>query len=329
MSDVGTALPGYTAEDLLRIIDINHLQVSNDQVTVVRRGGTTLSQPDIERAALAFAEPQVKALIGDPGPNVVVIDGNFDQSQMGRIISPLSYVVAMFSQAVRQQTVQQTASSPRTENGTAQPRAVILEYYCELHTEKDDKLRGPQGLVSCITTQLILSLVANECLGEKEAVNLPHLRDQEEAYLADKRLDAVCRLFAALLHHVPPGVPVYCLIDGWSVYEREKSWQRDYDLVLDTFGRALGGGSDFKLLFTSPTACRDLGDFVRPNQRVSLRERFAGTGNWRGAGRGGLMGLARAATLPSAHRGFAPVYPRNGYEDSWNGDGHDQRSPAG
>ena len=92
MSEMGTALPGYTPEDLLIIIDVNHLQISNDASTVVRRGHT-LAPADIGRAADMIMEPQVKELLTSPGPGVVAIDGHFDRTQMGKI-SPLSYICA-------------------------------------------------------------------------------------------------------------------------------------------------------------------------------------------------------------------------------------------
>jgi hypothetical protein len=334
MSEMGTALPGYTPEDLLKVINVNHLRVTNDAVIVVRRG-PMLAPADIERAAHMIMAPQVKELLGNPGPSVVAIDGHFDHTQIGKI-SPLSYVCAMLTQALRQQSQQYAASfgsgspmSPQPEKGL--PRSVVLEYFCALHTVDDDDLRGPQGLMRCLTTQLILSLVANEWIGHADAVHLPHLRDGEEELLGQQNLDAVCRLFIALLRQVPRDVPIYCVVDGWSAYEREELWQADYDVVLNAFREAADasnpdGGANFKLLLTSPTACRWLGDFLIPGQKVSLRNRDVSGGNWRGAGRGGLMGLARAATMPDVNSGFGGGFPVDEYGQAWMGDGHDRRS---
>ncbi|KAK3312951.1 hypothetical protein B0H66DRAFT_569238 [Apodospora peruviana] len=346
VSERGTALPGYTPEDLLRIMDVNHLRVANDAVIVLRRH-TSLPPADVDRAATGMImAPQMKELLSmsTPGPCTVAVEGHFDRTQFGQV-SPLSYVSAMLSQALRQQSEQyataaaasQAPTSPTSPQlgsqhhrkgsfgaasvnggtGPSRSAAIVLEYFCALHTSADDDLRGPQGLLRCLTTQLILALVANEWIGHADAVHLPHLRDGEEELLRDQNLDAVCRLFVALVHLVPGGVPVYCLVDGWSAYEREeRMWQTDYESVLGAFRDAADagnpdGGANFRLLLTSPTSCRWLGDFVMPGQKVSLRNQREAR-NWVSPGRGGVKGLAkglaRASTMPDAafgaHHGF-------------------------
>jgi hypothetical protein len=182
-----------------------------------------------------------------------------------------------------------------------------------------------------LTAQLLLALVANEWIGPADAVTLPYLRDGEEELLQQRSHEAVCRLFAALVNLVPRGVPVYCLVDGWSAYEHDELWQADCeDVLYRGFNQAADagtedGGNPFKLILTSPTACRKLGDFVMEGQRVSLRNRNGRQGTWRTAGRGGLMGLARAATMPDAIYGFGGGFPADEPGRAWAGDGYDRR----
>lgn len=336
MLEMGTALPGYTAEDLLVIIDVNHLQMSNDASIVVRRGHE-LALADVGRATQMIMEPQVKELLSSPGPGVIAVDGHFDRTQMGKI-SPLSYICAMLSQALRQQSQQSAASfgrgspvsmSTQPEKGAS--RDIVLEYFCALHTADSDDLQGPQGLMRCLTTQLILSMVANEWIAHADAVNLPHLRDGAEELLLQRDLNAVCRLFTALIHVVPQGASIYCLVDGWSAYEREELWRADYEVVLNEFREATDAsnsdhGPNFKLLLTSPTACRWLGDFLIPGQKVSLRNRDASDGNWRRSGGGSLMGLARAATMSDVNSGFTGAFPVDEYSKAGMEGGYDRRS---
>ncbi len=265
--------------------------------------------------------PQVKVLLTNPGPNVVAINGHFDRTQMGKI-SPLSYVCAMLSQALRRQSHQHAAFpvSPQSEKGS--PGSIVLEYFCALHTEDDDDLHGPQGLMRCLTTQLVFSLLANEWISPTDPLSLPHLCDGEEELLAQYNVAAVCRLFTVLVRRVPRSVSIYCLVDSWSAYEYKEQWQTDYDDVLRGFHEAANasnpnGGASFKLLLTSPGICRNLGDFVMPGQRVSLRNRGVGG---RGTGRGSIMGLVRAATMPDV--GFPDQEP----EEPWADDGIDRRS---
>lgn len=308
MSEMGTALPGYTPVDLLGIMDVNHLRIAKDSAIVGRRG-PSFSAEDTELAAHMVMIPQVAALMHSPKPTIVAVDGHFDRSQIGKI-SPLSYMCSMLSQAIRQQPPDYAASSPTSpQPGRGTPRKVVLEYYCSLHTSEDDELRGPLGLMRCLVTQLILFLLSNGWLSQEEAVYLPYLRNVEDDLLQQRRLDAVCRLFAALTRHVPQGVPVYCFIDSWSAYEREDFWREDYDIVINTLRDAANAsspesGGNLKLLLTSATTSRWLVDILPREQRVSLRHRDGGAGYWRGAGRGSLLSVARAATLPHGNGGF-------------------------
>lgn len=330
MSEMGTALPGYTPEDLLRIMDVNHLRIGKDSAVVGRRGPSFAAE-DTEKAAHMVMIPQVATLMNSTNPTIVAVDGHFDRSQMGKI-SPLSYMCSMLSQAIRQKPNEYTPSSP----GTPQPemstsRKVVLEYYCSLHTTEDDDLRGPQGLMRCLVTQLILFLLANGWLGQEEAVYLPYLRNVEEDLLLQRRLDAVCRLFLALTRHVPQGVPVYCFVDGWSAYERDDLWREDYDVVIETLREGASpsspdGRGNLKLLLTSPTTSRWLTDILPREQRVSLRHREGGGRNWRGAGGGSLLNVARAATLPHANGGFVGGFSVDERGQTLMEEHHDRRS---
>ncbi|KAB5583584.1 hypothetical protein GE09DRAFT_1212161 [Coniochaeta sp. 2T2.1] len=332
MSEVGTALPGYTPEDLLRIMDVNHLRIAKDSAVVGRRG-PTFSAEDNERAAHMVMVPQIRALMSNTGPSIVAVDGHFDRSQIGKI-SPLSYMCSMLSQAMRQQSLENVASTPTSlQSAGGSPRKVVLEYYCSLHTTEEDDLYGPQGLMRCLVAQLILFLLANGWLGQDEAVYLPYLWNVEEDMLLQRRLEAVCRLFTALTRHVPQGVPVFCFVDCWSAYEREDLWRTDYEVVIATLREATnqsGGesGGNLRLLLTSPTISRWLVDLLPEDQRVSLRHRGGRGGHWRGAGRGSLVSVARAATLPHANVGFGMDFSLDSNGQLAEG-GHDRTPSTG
>ncbi len=333
MSDLGTALTGYVPEDLLKLIDVDSRQTFHDAAFAVRKS-STFPHSDMERAAHMIMAPEVKEFLSSSGPSIVAVDGNFDPTQMGHL-SPLSYVCAMISQVLRQQSQQYAASSmpgtpvsPQPEKGPPSC-SVVLEYFCAMHISADDGLRGAQGLMRCLATQLILSLVVNEWIGQADPVHLPHLRDGEEELIGQKNLVALCRLFAALVRLVPHGVAVYCVIDSWSVFERETLGRDDYDVALNGFREIIDeaagpdGGANFKLLVTSATSGRWLEDFLLPGQIVSLRQ---GEGKaWHGVGRGGLMGLARVATMPDTNHGFGGRIPVDEYGRPIVEDTYDRR----
>jgi hypothetical protein len=48
--------------------------------------------------------------------------------------------------------------------------------------------------------------------------------------------------------------------------------------------------------------------------------------NWRGSGRGSLIGLARAATMSDANSGFTGGFPVDEYSGAGMGEGYDRRS---
>jgi hypothetical protein len=325
MTERGTALPGLTPTDLLAAVHVHHLRVSADAQRVVR-ANPTLPQADVERCAMVIMAPQIKQLLspGRGGSGTIVVDGRFDRAQMGKV-SPLSYVCAMVAQALRSQAQPQSPPTsplsekpPPTSNG-----CIVLEFYCALHAstldESDDDLSGPQGLLRALIMQMILGLAATEVIiNADEPVRLPHLRDGEEELLVQQELGALCRLFVELVRLVPEDTVVYCLVDGWSAYERDL-WHTDYDALLNMFHDVtVDSGASFRLLLTSASSCRWLGDFVLPGQRVSLVDREANGREWCGSARGGLKGLARAATMSDGGMGLSSGYydGNGGVEDN-------------
>lgn len=309
LSDRGTAVPDFTPADILKMLDIDHVRLMSDSRVVMRKG-MAMEPADIEFAACIMTEPQVKQLLNSTsGSSVVSADGHFDRTQMGKV-SPLSYICHLLSQMMREVSqappllslAPTSPASPTTPHKRPVTSNIVLEYFCALHTADEDNLRGPQGLLRCLCRQLVLSMVANQWVSESNALLLPQLRDGEEELLARQDHGATCRLFNSLIRLVPEDASIYCIVDGWSAYEREELWQADCNTALEAFRDAIGirssqGGAAFKLLITSPTVSRSLDDLVQPHQRVSLRGRDGREGKWRGTGRGRLISVARVGTM--------------------------------
>jgi hypothetical protein len=285
----GKTVPKYTANGLLSTLDVNHLETSHDSFIVIKRA-QTLQQADVERAASMMMTPQVRDFLGNPGPSVIAIDGHFDRAQMGRV-SPMSYTCAMLSQALKQ--------LPASSDAGASRASIVLQYFCAMHVQDTDDLKGPQGMMRSLTAQLLFALVAGGWVGIKEALKLPHLRDGEEDTLAELKLAAICRLFGAIVHLVPKNVTIYCIVDGFSALEQDELWRPDYDAAIDGFREAVDASdpkaaADFRLLIASTTRSRLLpDDFIMPGRKVSL---LRGSGAGKGLGRGGFADLAKAAT---------------------------------
>ena len=257
-------------------MNVNHLHASHDAALVVR-AGQALPSTDIDRAARMFMAYQVKYMLNSPSSSVIAIEGHSSDSQIDGNGS-LSYQCAMLSQALRQLpqfNVVGTSIAPSSN--------IVLEFYSALHMADDDDLKGPQGLMRCLTTQLILSLVANEYISPTDAIYLPHLsKDREGELLVRQDLNAVCRIFAALALLALGNTAIYYLIDDRSAHERGNSELRPagYDITLSTFHDIsvsadtsnLDDVAGFKLPLTGPVPCQWLSDFFSPEEMAARHD---------------------------------------------------------
>lgn len=272
MGGRGTALPGYTAQDLLQNLGALKPEAQYDAARIAG-DSTMLDKTVIDKAAHLVMGPQVSELLNGTKSGIVPVSGHLSHDSSVGGISPLSYVCVMLANALRKQQQQsivspQLASQPGAEKEERKPDPyIILQYFCALHTHEDDILQGPQGVARSLTSQLISSLVEHGWLDKHDALPLPHLtadeNGEEEGLLSQGNLGAICRLFTNVIRIVPRGVPIYCIVDSFSVYESEKKWRGDYDTVLTAFRQAAGvapdgghgeaGGGIFKVVLTSPT----------------------------------------------------------------------------
>ncbi|KAM7183494.1 hypothetical protein V8F33_013541 [Rhypophila sp. PSN 637] len=305
----GTALLGYTAEDLLRIMNVNHLRITTDEIHVLRKHAA-LPAAEIDRATRGImSAPAIKELLSvappaspddlGPGPGVVSIEGHFDRTQITQVTA-LSYVCAVLSQALRQQSEQQVymynlqQSSSKSPTGPASPTSplgppdspfrpptfspsIVLTYFCALHTSSDDPLSGPQGLLRCLTTQLLLSLLSNDLINPSAPLDLPDLASpgtqdglaSEDDLLNSLNIHALSRLFSALVNTLPASTPIFIIIDSLSSYERDElnaesggTLRQAYDAVLEALiasmdaGNLETGGNCVRIVITSPTRSR-------------------------------------------------------------------------
>jgi hypothetical protein len=267
----------------------------------VLRARHSLDPVAVDRVAGMVTAPQVRELLllsrrgpedGDGG--MLAVDGHLDRAQTMRI-TPLSYVCATLTEALRHHT---SGNWGGDSGEILPPPSIALAFFCGLHTAEDDDLRGPRGLVRCLTAQLVVELAQNEWITEQEPIALACLREDDMDDAGQlPRLEIVCQLFHALLRLVPRGVSIFCIVDGFSSYEREEL-RGDFELVFDAFCSMVADpklGTAFRLLLTSPTASRWLPDCLPSTRRLSLRRAASRTSGV--AGRG-ITGLTRAASMP-------------------------------
>ncbi|KAE9373805.1 hypothetical protein N431DRAFT_407513 [Stipitochalara longipes BDJ] len=242
-----------TPKQLLGLMNVHHLRALDDEQHIIRRC-QSLDSEAISHAATIFQTTQVQKLLQAPESGVVLVNGYTDRSQNTKI-TPITYVCATLTCALRR-----SASAN-----------VVLAFFCGQHSSSQDDLLGPQGLLRSLVADIVLSLAQNECILEAAPIWFPaSQRDFEELSFKD-----ICQLFFHLVELVPKEIPVYCVVDGISFYERE-GWREDYDIMMECFGSLIANNAvatAFKLLLTSPTVSRWLSDLMPSHQKISLRNK--------------------------------------------------------
>lgn len=148
-----------------------------------------------------------------------------------------------------------------------------LHFFCSQHVASNDGLRGPQGLVRSLISQLAKVVLGAGQSDPAEVATLTNLDTTTS-------MDRLCNAFQLLLEQLPLHTAVFCVIDDVSRFEKDE-WYADYVVLMDMLSSAVSWqGIMFKLLFTSPTKSRWLQGKVAPSQHIALR----GPGHEVGAG---------------------------------------------
>jgi hypothetical protein len=182
---------------------------------------------------------------------VLLVDANFDSNLAGRI-SPMSLLCAMMA-----------VQLPNPE------QKLWLQFFCGQYTRSADPLRGPQGMLRSILTQLLLDLYQRNMM----SLSFP---DASAVWTqaGPPPIDNLCRMLADLLRSFPTGMTVFCALDGISYFEVQEmaadlclAVECLRDLALD---RSLG--ARFKLLLTCGSRSKCVYRLVDPaSQHVTLR----------------------------------------------------------
>ena len=191
---------------------------------------------------------------------ILLIDGNTNSTDSGRI-SAMSYLCTTL-----------VASIIQTQE---EVDAVSLYFFCGLHIASNDELRGPNGMMRAILTDLLMELQQRKIL----SLDFVDNHDFREA-LECNDLRAICDAFLELVKQLPLDTPVYCIIDGLSLYEKMELLDDSY-LVIDKLNELV---SDqhlrpiFKVLLTSPHRSRFIRSKVSKEEHIFLQSGIADNG---------------------------------------------------
>jgi hypothetical protein len=129
---------------------------------------------------------------------------------------------------------------------TDDPNAIVIHFFCGLHSEASKPISGPKGLVRSLIAQLSL----------KHDFNLTFI--DNEAYregIRDHDMRTLCETFSAMVAQLPAICTLHCIIDGISWLDTSH-WRGDFAatiayicyLSVDPQCQAR-----FRLLISSPT----------------------------------------------------------------------------
>lgn len=286
-------------DQLLSALEVPYMEASNDLDYMLRQGKNF----DIVAQGQARWLLQIKQFQGwllSKDSDLLLVDGNadFDSSGPGRI-SPMSFLCATLVLSLLNN----------------RPRPVSLHFFCGLHVASDDSLRGPNGLVRSLITQLLLT---------QREFSLNFINSH--AYRKDlesQTLVALCHTFQQLVKQLPLDTLVLCVIDGISLYERAE-WQGDLAFVVDRLNEIVKDEClqpTFKLLMASPYTSRYTQRQVAPCQHVVLQ---AGNANGLSISQRSLgMSVSQPQTL-SGNPIRRPVPPRVELNDGEDDESSDE-----
>lgn len=186
--------------------------------------------------------------------DLLLVHGNLtDTSNSGVRISSLSVVSATIATAIAQQA-----------NGDA----IALYYFCGLRMSSNDDLGGPQGLLRCFTSRLLVGLKAKYDI----AASLNLLDGSYLEALQRRDIGCLCTVFRSILVQVPSYATVYCILDGIAWYEKAEMLQDLFSVLQSLYGMVEGAsqGSLLKVLLTSPFRSRRIASDMPTARQIFL-----------------------------------------------------------
>ncbi|KAI0813195.1 hypothetical protein GGR55DRAFT_561743 [Xylaria sp. FL0064] len=272
------ALPGFSRAQTIGTVDDSIMQPSVESLLEVLGGepvclkslndhGEILrkchqfSDRALRQAAYLKAGPEFQRWLDVTTPDILLVDGH---DKRGRI-SAMSVFCAMLVQALW--TIQKQATTP-------QSHITVLFFACGAHTEAEDILTGPCGILRSFIGQLLMSW-------PDQVPDLTFINETDGLlhHIQENRIDALCFLFQELLRQLPTESVVYCIIDGISLYETSHlAWTDSLGYVVEVLRDLIiadpmqeGLGPKVKALLVSADKSTDIYKLIPREKHVDLR----------------------------------------------------------
>ncbi|KAI9838307.1 MAG: hypothetical protein M1819_005575 [Sarea resinae] len=230
--------PSITREQLIELLGVVPEASVHDIEVSLKRGRDMKPQAQ-GRAEWVIRRPKFQEWFQSRKPQLLLVDGEPDSDGLARC-TPMSLLSATLVHSL-------SALEP----------VIAIHFFCGLHTEAEDPLGSPSGLVRSLIVQLLF-------LRDFDLSFLKHRRQQEQ--ILSHEIDHLCQLFKDLAKQLAVGTVLFCVIDGISWYEHTR-WQAQLCFVVRKL-RELADDKDvdvvLKVLFTSPLISRHAIHEIKP-----------------------------------------------------------------
>ena len=197
----GVGNPQQLREFLVKLNVDHRAKIEYIDMTGILSSVHNLSPGSRDRAHALINSPQIQSWVTGPNPAVLHINGQMFHSQHEARQSPLSLTCAqLVDDFLRRIQPQQNVKQP----------LIVLRWFCGQHTNFiRDRHAHPAGMLNNLLSQFVLQL---RSLGVSSiSAHLP-----TRGYIG---IEEKCKAFVELVHSLPPGTILFCILDGVSHYE--------------------------------------------------------------------------------------------------------------
>jgi hypothetical protein len=230
--------------DLLDILDVSADSPIQDLRRIIRAGQST--ELSASHTAKGIIEgKKLQDWLSTDASAALFIEGSSPLASCGRN-TPMSLM-----------------SSVVIENLHDKEPAIAIYFFCGSHTSSKDSIKGPHGMMRSLICQILRLFVV-----ELDFISSRRYREQLQSF----NFRTLCDCFGKLVKKLPAETVLFCIIDSICFFEK-KEWAEDCRKVANDLQDLADDdelGAVFKLLITSPSRSRYVGDTFPSQCRLLL-----------------------------------------------------------
>lgn len=145
------------------------------------------------------------------------------------------------------------------------PEAVIICFFCSVHSRGRTSAEGPQGLMRSLISQLLATQTFD--LGFIDQNSVEKLQNFDLSYL--------CHMFSMLVEQLPQETTLFCIIDSIAVFQAPK-YGEGISLIMDMFSNLIttlklcSRAPIFKLFMTTSKSVKSVSKYFPSVSSISV-----------------------------------------------------------